>query len=44
MRKFTAKWRDQAWRREALRTAGGWVVSVVVRELVRTALGLWLSP
>ncbi|MEU0343796.1 hypothetical protein ABZ092_33785 [Streptomyces bobili] len=44
MRKFTAKWRDQAWRREALRTAGGWVVSVVVRELVRSALGLWLAP
>ncbi|MDH6522074.1 hypothetical protein M2159_008453 [Streptomyces sp. SAI-090] len=44
MRKFAAKWRDRAWRREALRTAGGWVVSGVVRELVRTALGLWLEP
>ncbi|WP_331719953.1 hypothetical protein [Streptomyces sp. NBC_00147] len=43
MQKFAEKWRDRAWRREAMKTTGGWVVSGVVRELVRCALGLWLE-
>lgn len=44
MKRFAAMWRDRVWRREVLKTAGGWVVSGVVRELVRSALGLWLEP
>ncbi|MEV7518964.1 hypothetical protein [Streptomyces diastaticus] len=43
MKKLAEKWHDRAWRHEVLKTAGGWVVSSVVRELVRCALGLWLE-
>ncbi|WP_328842989.1 hypothetical protein [Streptomyces sp. NBC_00258] len=43
MANFAEKWRDRAWRREALKTGCGWVVSGVVRELVRRALILWLE-
>ncbi|MFB7190920.1 hypothetical protein ACFC0C_28335 [Streptomyces sp. NPDC056178] len=43
MKKFAQKWRDRAWRSEALKTAGSWVVSGVVRELVRCVLSLWLE-
>ncbi|CAM5715351.1 hypothetical protein SALBM135S_07018 [Streptomyces alboniger] len=44
VKEFAAKWRDQAWRFEALKTAGGWVVSGLVRELVSCGLSFWWGP
>ena len=41
VKKFGAKWRHRAWLFEALKTAGGWVVSGLVRELVSRGLSSW---
>ncbi|WNO76946.1 hypothetical protein [Streptomyces sp. AM8-1-1] len=43
MKKFAAKWHDQAWRHEALKTTARWVVSRAVMELGRWALDMWLQ-
>lgn len=44
MGKLVVKWRNRFWRREVLKTVGGWVVSGLARELARWALSLWLRP
>ncbi|MFD8288447.1 hypothetical protein ACFV2B_09445 [Streptomyces lavendulae] len=44
VKESTVKRRERARRLVVLKTAGGWVLSGLVRELVRRGLSMWWGP
>ncbi|MFG3533051.1 hypothetical protein ACGF8B_41105 [Streptomyces sp. NPDC047917] len=43
MKKLSEKWRNAAWRRNAAKTVGKWIVMGVAKEILRYAWVLWMQ-